>query len=246
MSGERYNQYDSFAWFYHKFWEGWPAKIHPILDQLFFPLVAHQGRILDLCCGTGAMSKLLVELGYDVIGIDGSEEMLTYARRAAPTETFICSDARDFGVDHLCDGAVSLYDSLNHIMTIQGLRSAFVCVRKALKPGAPFFFDMNDDASFAAHWRGSQGMSDDDSAVVVKGQYDAEARRGQLTLTMFRLTGNRWHRTNLVLDQHAFAIEEICAALAETGFDEVQVYNSHSDFGWGAPGRPMIICRAKR
>jgi SAM-dependent methyltransferase len=244
MSGDRYSEYDSFAWFYHKFWEGWPSKILPILEKQFFPHVPQRGLILDLCCGTGAVSKQFTELGYDVVGVDGSEAMLEYARTAVPPATFICSDARDFTSDHLCEGAVSLYDSLNHIMTLEGLTSAFACTRKALKPGAVFFFDMNDDASFAAHWRGSQGMSDDESAVVVKGKYDAELKLGQLSLTMFRLTGDRWNRTNLVLEQHAFSIEEICSALAETGFGETKVYNTHIDFGWGAPGRLVVTCRA--
>jgi SAM-dependent methyltransferase len=244
MSGDRYHEYDSFAWFYHKYWEGWPTKILPILDQQFFPHVTQHGLILDLCCGTGAVSKLFVERGYDVVGLDGSEAMLTYAREAVPSATFVCSDARDFKVKRLCDAAVSLYDSLNHILTVEGLTDAFRCTRMALKPGALFFFDMNDDASFAAHWRGSQGMSDDESAVVVKGSYDAEAKRGKLALAMFRFAENRWDRTNLVLEQHAFSADEISSALTAAGFDNIQFFNSCRDFGWGAPGRPMVSCRA--
>jgi SAM-dependent methyltransferase len=244
MSGDRYSDYDSFAWFYHKFWERWPSKILPILEKQFFPHIPQRGLILDLCCGTGAVSKRFTELGYDVVGVDGSEAMLEYARTAVPSATFICSDARDFRVDKLCDAAVSLYDSLNHIMTLEGLTSAFVCTRKALKPGGLFFFDMNDDASFAAHWRGSQGMSDDESAVVVKGSYDAEAKLGKLALIMFRFSENRWERTNLVLEQHAFSADEICGALATAGFGDVQLYNTCRDFGWGAPGRLVVTCRA--
>ncbi|MFZ1685362.1 MAG: class I SAM-dependent methyltransferase [Candidatus Zixiibacteriota bacterium] len=245
MSGDRNNEYDSFAWFYHKFWEGWPSKILPILDQQFFPLMTQGGRILDLCCGTGAVARHFVERGYAVVGVDGSEAMLEYARLAVPSATFICSDARNFKVNQLCDGAVSLYDSLNHIMTLEGLTSAFACTRKALKPGAVFFFDMNDDASFAAHWRGSQGMADDESAVVAKGSYDADSKHGKLALTMFRFSDNRWERTNLVLEQHAFSAEEINSALDVAGFGHVRIFNTYRDFGWGAPGRLVMTCRAR-
>jgi hypothetical protein len=171
--------------------------------------------------------------------------MLEYARIAAPSATFICKDARSFQVDRLCDGALSLYDSLNHIMTLEGLASAFTCTRKVLKSGAMFLFDMNDDASFAAHWRGSQGMSDDESAVIAKGSYDAEARLGKLALTLFRFSENRWERRNLVLEQHAFSPDEICSALDVAGFGEIKLYNTCRDFGWGAPGRLVVTCRAK-
>lgn len=52
-------------------------------------------RVADLGCGTGTLSLLLAEEGYDVTGVDVSPEMLARARRKAPAVDFLEGDAAD-------------------------------------------------------------------------------------------------------------------------------------------------------
>src|SRR5512140_1766318 len=95
--GERYSEYDKFAWFYRK---DWGAEYHlearEAYERVVFPRLRQGDRVLDLCCGTGDLSRILFHRGYSVTGLDGSEEMLRYAREGTPAVEFLAGDARAF------------------------------------------------------------------------------------------------------------------------------------------------------
>jgi SAM-dependent methyltransferase len=242
---EPYSTYDNFAWFYDKYWGKWTGQVLPAFEKVFFPHIPERGLILDLCCGQGQMAAALTDMGYRVIGVDGSEEMLRYARCRAPKVTFIHADAQAFVVPEKCDAALSTYDSLNHIMTLEGLTSAFACVRKALKPGAPFLFDLNIDEGFKGNWQGSFGKVEDDNAIIARGSYDPEAAQAELALTMFRLTDGKWNRSDLVIPEKCYTDAEVTATLEETSFTEIQQFNSAKDFGAKSAGRDFWLARAR-
>ena len=81
----RFADYDPFAWFYTKYWgEEFHREAMPVLDRLLLALLPARAEILDLCCGDGRIAQTLAKRGYRVTGIDGSERMLTYARKRVP------------------------------------------------------------------------------------------------------------------------------------------------------------------
>ncbi len=78
----RYSDYDDFAWVYNKHWgDNFTPAALTVLKKLVFSRIPVDARILDLCCGTGQLAQALSERGYAVTGIDGSQEMLRYARK---------------------------------------------------------------------------------------------------------------------------------------------------------------------
>jgi ubiquinone/menaquinone biosynthesis C-methylase UbiE len=81
---ERYSAYDNFAWLYNKEWTAYSEHIFPVLKDIAGKNLPDGARVLDLCCGTGQLAKILVEKGYRVTGIDGSAEMLRHAEGNAP------------------------------------------------------------------------------------------------------------------------------------------------------------------
>lgn len=244
-TGEPYSTYDDFAWFYDKYWGKWSEIVMPIFEKIFLPHVPKGGLILDLCCGQGQLAKALTDLGYSMVGVDGSEEMLNYARLNAPNVNFIHADARRFEVAAKCDAAFSTFDSLNHIMTREELASAFACVRRAVKPGAPFVFDLNNDVGFRANWLGSVGRVGDDNAIISRGSYDPELKRAELALTMFRLMNGSWRRSDLAIPERCYSDEEVIGSLEENGFAEITLFNSAQDFGFKGAGRSFWLARAK-
>src|SRR5436309_15683359 len=92
------------------------ARALPVLERLVLTRVPQGGRILDLCCGTGQLVGELMRRGYHVTGVDGSEQMLGFARPNAPGADVVDADAGAMTPPSSHDAAVCLFDSLHHLM----------------------------------------------------------------------------------------------------------------------------------
>lgn len=241
-----YADYDSFARLYNQYWGAdFSERALPIWGRLLLNHLPAGARVLDLCCGTGQLAAALTARGYRVTGLDGSEAMLRYARENAPGAEFVLGDARDFSLPLVYDGAVSAYDSLNHITQLNELIAAFRCVRAALRPGGRFVFDLNMEEGYTARWRGSFGLVGDDHALVARSRYRADERIGEMDLTMFFLEGGGWRRSDLTLTQRCYPEDDVRAALASAGFVEVQALDAQKDLELpGAVGRTFFAGRA--
>lgn len=240
---DRYTAYDRFARIYNLHWgEDFTRLALPILDKLILSHLPAGARVLDVCCGTGQLARMLLTRSYAVTGLDGSEAMLRFARENAPAAEFVLADARDFSLPPVCHGAVSTYDSLNHIMSLDELTSAFRGVRAALLPGGRFVFDLNMEEGYRARWRGSFGLVADDHACIVRSSYRPEERIGQFDITMFFLE-NGWQRSDLTLTQRCYSEAEVRSALETAGFAEVQTYDALRNFELpGGAGRTFFVC----
>jgi SAM-dependent methyltransferase len=70
-------RYDAYVDWYEDFRPGLGAEEQAALERL---LGRGPGRLLDLGCGTGVAIPVLERLGWSVVGVDVSEEMLAKAR----------------------------------------------------------------------------------------------------------------------------------------------------------------------
>src|SRR5437667_11514410 len=101
------------------------ARALPVLERLVLTRVPQGGRILDLCCGTGQLVGELMRRGYHVTGVDGSEQMLGFARANAPGAEIVHADVRTVTLPGSHDAAVCLFDSLHHLCRPAGVHMAF-------------------------------------------------------------------------------------------------------------------------
>ena len=115
-------------------------------------LLAHLGRrpetVVDLACGTGSLSLLLVGRGYTVTSVDASPEMLTEAYgKAVELEgnrpLFICQRMERLELPEAVDCVVCCLDSLNYVTDPADCRETFRRVYESLRPGGAFLFDIN-------------------------------------------------------------------------------------------------------
>ena len=102
------------------------------------------GLVLDMGCGTGAMTRYLDAHGYDMTGIDLSEEMLTIAKEKSSSDIlYLLQDMREFELYGTMRAAVSVCDSMNYILEEEDLLQVFSLVNNYLDPGGIFIFDLN-------------------------------------------------------------------------------------------------------
>lgn len=240
---QRYSDYDSFAWFYDRYWgKDFISRALPAMDKLLLMGLPKGARILDLCCGTGQLAHALAERGFLVMGIDGSEEMLRYARTNAPSAEFILADARSVRQPPLYHAAVSTFDSLNHVMEPGELLGVFRNVRDALAEDGRFLFDLNMEGGYRARWRGTYAIVESDKVCIVRAAYDAERRIGRNDITMFREGAGGWQRSDMTLLQKCYSEGQVRSALKEAGFTNVQVFDAAEDLGMqGAVGRSFFL-----
>lgn len=108
----------------------------------------HAKKILDLGCGTGRHDILLAEKGYDIIGVDMSEEMLSVANSQLSSLkprhlslNFIHDDIRTVRLGSTFDVVTSLFHVMSYQTTNDDLFAAFATARAHLKAGGIFIFD---------------------------------------------------------------------------------------------------------
>ena len=227
----RYSDYDRFAWVYNKHWgPGFSQRVLPILEKLMLQHLPAKANILDLCCGTGQLAQALIACGYQVTGLDGSEEMLRFARENAPTGEFIVDDARYFKLPDVYHAVVSTFDSLNHIMTLEELTSVFRNVYAALREGGLFLFDLNMEEGYQICWQDSFGNVEDDEVCVVRLSYRPEEGTAQFDVTIFSLQEG-WQRSDLTLMQKCYSEAEVQSALEVAGFIGIHAYAYNEQCG---------------
>jgi SAM-dependent methyltransferase len=189
------------------------------------------------------MARELTYRGYKVVGLDGSEEMIGFARTNAPEALLFLADARGFSTTQCFDAVLSTFNSFAHASTISELEAIFRNVRAALKPDALFLFDISMEEAYTSKWRGSFGDVQEDVAWIVRPTYDAETKLARNDVTIFHRSSSYWHRTNLSISQRCFSEHEIRAALSAAGFHEVNSYDAERDLAMQKEaGRRFYVC----
>lgn len=99
-------------------------------------------RVLDLGCGTGGHASVLAERGYDVVGIDRSDEMLDRARRRGGAVRYTQSDIRTVQLGESFDAVLIMFAVLGYLTSNADVRQALCAARRHLRPGGVLFADV--------------------------------------------------------------------------------------------------------
>jgi SAM-dependent methyltransferase len=241
--------YDDFAWFYNRYWnEEFHGLAFPILERIWLPHLPPKARVLDICCGTGHLAGLLTARGMAVTGIDLSERMIAHARENVPAAEFHVASAGDFRVLGRFDGAVSTFDSLNHLLSLEELQACICRVAKALKPRATFAFDILLEAAYTTNWADAFSIVREDHVLVLAGSgFDVRTRVAHCRITMFRLIESQWKRSDVEVLERCYTTPEIDAALSNAGFIDTAFYYAR-DLGMRgqlAQGRTFVVTTRK-
>ncbi|HBR32853.1 MAG TPA: class I SAM-dependent methyltransferase, partial [Clostridiales bacterium] len=101
-------------------------------------------EVLDLGCGTGGITRLLADRGFDMIGLDVSPEMLAQAQRAQRSDIlYICQDMRSFELYGTVQAAYSSFDCLNYLASKDELDRVLALLRNYIETGGVLVFDIN-------------------------------------------------------------------------------------------------------
>ena len=190
--------------------------------------------VLDLGCGTGIMTELLSGAGYDMIGVDNSEEMLQEAfekrQQSGHLILYLLQDMQSFELYGTVKAVVSVCDCLNYLLEEEELLTTFRLVNNYLDPGGVFIFDMKT----AYHYGTVLGNATiaenrEEASFIWENDYDPETGINTYDLTLFLPREDGLYEKDEELHcQRAYPQEVICELLEEAGLRVEAVYDAYS------------------
>lgn len=189
----------------------------------------NKGILLDLACGTGTMSLIMAQKGYDVIGVDNSPEMLGEAREkafeAGEDILFLCQDMCSIDLYGTVDCTVCLLDSLNHLESKEELLEAFKRVSLFTVPGGVFVFDVNTEYKHKYVLGDNTFVYENDDVYCVwQNEYDDKSKTVEIFLDFFQEENGLYRRSSEYFAERAFSDSDIKKLLSEAGFTDIKAY----------------------
>lgn len=198
--------YHEFAYFYDEL--NGAADYDALFSYVKHTLTEHKvcnGIVVDLGCGTGDLTLMLAQSGYDMIGVDQSEEMLSVLREKADELELseelllIHQDICQLDLFGSVRAAVSTFDTFNHIGPRHEFEKAIERVSLFLEPGGIFIFDLNTPYKHE-HVLGNNvfELEGSDAHCCWTNKYDAEQHRVEICIHI------TYHETNEVFEERFY------------------------------------------
>lgn len=243
--------YTSFAAVYDMFMDNIPYEEWcEYLTGLLKEYGIDKGLVLDMGCGTGSLTELLSKSGYDMIGIDNSEEMLEIALDKKSVSgrdiLYLLQDMREFELYGTVAAVVSICDSMNYILTYEDMVQVFRLVNNYLDPGGIFIFDLNTEYKYREILADSTiAENREEGSFIWDNYYDEEERINEYDLTLFvKEKEDLYRKYEEVHYQRAYSLDEIRQALMEAGLIFGECYDAFTrDAAQEDSERVYIIAR---
>ena len=200
------------------------------IEKLFLKSRVPVHTVLDLACGTGSMTALLTERGYELIAVDESPDMLAAAREKASDLTgeppvFLNQSMEALDLYGTVDAAICCLDSLNYLAGPREVQKTFQRLHLFISPGGLLVFDINS----AAMLRDLDGQvfldEQEDVYCVWRPEFEKRSRVCTYWIDIFtRRTDGAWERSVEQHRQKAYEVEELRAWLLEAGFTHIRTY----------------------
>ncbi len=238
--------YTDFAGVYDNFmddipYEAWSSFVRNLLEV--YDVYPDGNTVIgELGCGTGTMTKLFLEAGYNIEASDLSEAMLAAAKKKCSfyeegtseeneehcrgRVTFCKADMRDFKLTGQVPAIISLCDSVNYLVQEQDLERLFTAVRKNLCDGGVFIFDLK------TLWLYENAMADNvfadtrhNCAYIWENYFDTDTRINEYALTLFlENEQGSYDRCEEIHLQRAYEPEDIIRAAARAKMEVAAIY----------------------
>lgn len=229
--------YTSFAEVYDTFMDNVPyQEWADYLEERLKEYGIKDGLVMELGCGTGSMTQILSEKGYDMIGIDNSEDMLELAqekkRKTGQDILYLLQDMREFELYGTVRAVVSVCDCVNYVIEEEDLTEVFRLVNNYLDPDGVFFFDFNTKYKYQ-EILGDQVIAEDREACsfIWDNYYDEEEEINEYELTLFVQCEEQkslYRKYQELHYQRAYTLDQMKKLLAAGGLHFEAAYDAYT------------------
>lgn len=209
--------------------------------------------ILDLACGTGKLTSELAARGFDMTGVDISEEMLGVAseraKKAKLDILFLCQSMCKLDLYGTYDAVYCCFDSLNYLTRAHELSECFHLVHNYLNPDGIFIFDMNTPYKFEKIYADNSYILEADKLFCAwQNYYNPKNKMCDFYLSFFEETENGlYKRSDEVQRERCYSQKAILKALKETNLELIEIVGEdRSSPATDTDGRHYYIVKAKK
>ena len=213
------NSYQALSAYYDRFTDdvGY-ADWADFFERLFAREGIQPKLVLDLACGTGSLTRILAERGYEMIGADASPEMLMQAMQntmdCEPRPLFLNQRMEALDLYGTVDACLCCLDSINYVTEPQTLQKAFERVHLFLEPKSGLFvFDINTPEKFACMDGNAYVREDEDVFCVWQAAVE---------------DSDKWTRAQETHEERIYTVEQLTDMLEKAGFSEIKTYGDQS------------------
>ena len=229
--------YDAIAHVYEKLnseidYKKWADFIESCFEK---HLSERPSLVLDLACGAGTMTRELAKRGYDMIGIDGSADMLAEAymqKEEGDSTLYLNQDMREFELYGTVGAVVCCLDSINYLLEENDVKKTFSLVRNYLDPDGLFLFDVNTPYKFENIYADNAYVLEDeiDGAAVYCGWqnfYDKESGICDFYLSLFEENEGAYMRRDEHQRERCYTEETLRSLLTQSGFEIIGIVGGY-------------------
>lgn len=195
-------------------------------------LASERNLVLDLGCGTGTLTELLCQKGYDMIGVDNSLEMLEIARekqeKSGSEILYVQQDMRELELYSTVGTVISVCDSLNYLLEEDELLTVFRLVNNYLYPGGLFLFDFNTVYKYS-RVIGDTTIAEnrEDCSFIWENYYHEEEEINEYDLTVFvQEEGDCFRRFTENHFQRGYTPETMCGLVEQAGMQVIRLLDA--------------------
>ncbi len=204
--------------------EEWQPDVDESEEEL---LMQEQNLVVELGCGTGSFTEEMAKLGFDMIGVDNSGDMLGIAREKMEESgheiLYLEQDMCELDLFCTAGTIVSVCDSINYLIEDEQILKAFTKVNNYLYPGGLFLFDFNTLHKYRdVIGETTIAENREDSSFIWENYFDIETNINEYDLTIYKKIKDsgekelfeRYMETHL---QRGYTLDEMKRAVEESG-----------------------------
>lgn len=256
--------YQDFAYVYDEFmdetpYEEWAERIHELIGKYGISkpernskdvLESEKNLVVDLGCGTGTLTELLYQKGYDMIGVDNSDSMLgiamTKKAESGDEILYLLQDMRELELYSTVGTVVSVCDCVNYILEEEELLEVFSLVNNYLYPSGIFIFDFNTDYKYR-EVIGDTTIAEnrEECSFIWENYYEEEECINQYDVTVFvQEEEGLFRRFTETHFQRGYTVEQMRRLVKAAGLSLVEMVDADTNEAVNAKSeRVLVIAR---
>lgn len=213
---------------------------------------SERNLVVDLGCGTGTLTEIMYQKGYDMIGVDRSESMLNVAMekkdKSGSEILYLQQDMRELDLYSTVGTVFSVCDSINYILEEEELLRVFSLVENYLFPGGILIFDFNTDYKYReVIGNATIAENREDCSFIWENLYDIEEEINEYDLTLFvKEADGRFRRFTETHLQRGYTPEQIGSLVEKADLKILKMTDADTDGELRPESERVLVVAQKR